>query len=181
MEKIKEFFSSPKKTAILGLIGSIVWVLANLINSVEKGFSSFSSIAIGYNIYFSITLLRLYKGKGNIELAKKLLIVSYIINIVINFVMIGIVAGNFILAIISLIPNGIILLYLLNILFGKFKIINNKVYIIPTILTFILFILYLVQLEKYVEEIILRAMECFGSIATVPYFYNYYELLKGGK
>ena len=80
MEKLKEFMRSPKKTAILGLIGSIL-MLANWIIY----FTPFSILdelcSICLIIYFIVILVRMFLQKGNLKFANYTLIISYIVTL----------------------------------------------------------------------------------------------------
>lgn len=94
MEKVKEFLKDTKKTVILGLISSILICCYHFYNIAVIEYSSFS-IAIltliatltelqfvGFLVYFIILLMRLYKKKGNIKLANRILAFSLVISLV---------------------------------------------------------------------------------------------------
>lgn len=155
MEKMKEILSNSKKTAIIGLIGSII------------------SLQTGFIIYFIIVLTRMYKRKGNIKSAKKIVVIlhgmnmlgrvlSFIVLILLDSVNITLV----IFSILALILDIIYLLFFFNIFFERSNCIDNKILVISTVIYSII-------------------MLCIGNINYIcqllilPYFYNYYELLKG--
>ena len=89
MEKIKEFLSSPKKTAILGLIGSILMLITTITTLYTTNIilNTYNLYIIGLIVYFSIILIRMYKQKGNIKLANILLVVTYIVSFVIKYLL----------------------------------------------------------------------------------------------
>ena len=75
-------------------------------------------------------------------------------------------------------------LYFINILLRKIKLINNKTFAIITIAVSIYQLLRCIFIIYGASEILLLDMLYFvkylAHITIVPYFYNYYELLKGG-
>lgn len=185
MEKIKEFFSSPKKTAILGLISCVVMLIFMFVYARVYSilYNCCSLYFIGLTIYFVIVLIRMYKKKGNIEIANYILISTSIISIISGIVL-GIMEGEplFSLNELSLI---IITIYLLDILLIKKTLINNKVFAVVVfgvaiyeIIKSCMFI-YDVGGIKYANMSYLVGR--FVQITIIPYFYNYYELLKEGK
>lgn len=186
MEKIKEFISSPKKTAILGLICSILEILINIIPTIiltPIGYKIMNSIVpAALLIYFIIVVMRLYKKKGNIRMANIVLILGYIINVIYS-ILVCIIVVHIIISpidIINIIVTIINIVYLYNILFKKaqIKYVTNKVFAISNIIVIILNIISKISLINYINigiviSIILPSL-------TLPYFYNYYNLLKGG-
>lgn len=179
---MKEFLKSPKKTAILGLIGSVIMLITTITTLYTSNLilNSYNLYIIGLIVYFSIILMRMYKKKGNIKIANTLLIITYIISSI-SVIFVGIVDGESFL--IDIIFFGTITLYLCNILFGKLKIINNKVFAV-IIIGFSVYklvrfgIYFLNETDMY---LILYSIKYLGYMAIVPYFYNYYELLKEEK
>lgn len=175
---MKEFLKSPKKTAILGLIGSVIMLITTFLSlTTNLILNSYNLYIIGLTLYFIIILMRMYKQKGNIQVANTLLLITYIISFV-GSMLVDIAEGNFIF--IDILYFGIIILYLCNILFGKLKIINNKVFAV----FLIGFSVYqLIRFGTYFLDekdlyLILYSIKYLGNMAIVPYFYNYYELLK---
>ncbi len=188
---MKEFFKSPKKTAILGLVGGIGMILY-FISIVTSLWDIINNLYIfGFIIYFIIILMRLFFQKGSVKVANYILIISYILSIVALLVMIipSIQEIFNIVGITYILMNVIIILYFCNIFFKKAKIINNKVFGISLIL-YVIF--NLVRVIKGIDgfmfyrysaefEITAWAMLYIGYLLTIPYFYNYYELVKGEK
>lgn len=193
MNKIKALFTSPKKTAILGLIGSIIlfaiygyYCFLNIFylqyyNSLFYIASQFISYlpVISILIYFIIVLLRMYYKKGNIKLANNLLIVSFILQsiwIVFNMVLVYIVSNNIIYLLYD-IPH--LLLGIANTLFffrifkKKKNFVNNKVYTIAMIL----YSIYCV----FTGSSFLSLIRHLCILSKIPYFYNYDKLLGGNK
>ena len=180
MEKIKEFLSSPKKTAILGLIGSILMLITTITTLYTTNIilNTYNLYIIGLIVYFSIILIRMYKQKGNIKLANILLLVTYIVSFVLSSV-VDFMQEESIL--IDIILFGTIILYLCNILFRKLKIINNKIFAVIvlgfSVFQIIRFIIYFFsETDLY---LMLYSIKYLGYMAIVPYFYIYYNLLKG--
>ena len=181
MEKLKDFFSSPKKTAFLGLIGSIIMLITTIttLDTTNITLNIYNLYIIGLIVYFSIILIRMYKQKGNIKLANTLLLVTYIASFIVSSV-VDLMLGESIL--IDIILFGTIILYLCNILFGKLKIINNKIFAVIvlgfSVFQIIQFIIYFFsETDLY---LISYSIKYFGYMAIVPYFYIYYNLLKEG-
>lgn len=194
MEKLKEFMRSPKKTAILGLVSSILMILYVFFNNKYNfivlliDFST-NLFALGFTVYFSIVLLRLIFCKGNIKFANLELVITLSISIIISVGLFIYYGGN-INNIIYLIINLIILLYLYNILIQRKIKINNKIFGV-TIILFIIWKLFNIIINKkiivsvynnFTQNFIfniLRFIMLISYIGVIPYFYNYYEILKG--
>lgn len=183
MEKIKEFMSSPKKTAILGLVGSVIMLLTTFTTLYTSNIilNSYNLYIIGLIVYFSIVLMRMYKQRGNIKIANTLLIATYIISFILFLFLFYFAHAE--LNLIDIIFFGTIILYLCNILFEKLKIINNKVFAVIiigfSVYQLVRFAIYF--LDETDMYLISYSIKYIGYMAIVPYFYNYYELLKGGK
>lgn len=182
MEKIKEFLKSPKKTAVLGLIGSMIMLITTLTTLYTTNIllNIYNLYIIGLLIYFAVILMRMYKQNGNIKIANTLLLITYIISFI-SVMLVDIAEGE--LFLIDIIFFGTITLYLCNILFGKLKIINNKVFAVIiigfSVYQLIRFAIYFLnETDMY---LISYSIKYAGYIAIVPYFYNYYELLKEEK
>lgn len=176
---MKGFFKSPKKTAILGLIASIIMLITTLTTLYTSNIilNSYNLYIIGLIVYFTIILMRMRKQKGNIKTANTLLLITYIISFI-GVILVDIAEGDFLL--IDIVLFGTIIVYLFNILFRKLKIINNKVFAIFLIgfsaYQSIRFGIYF--LDEKDLYLILYSIKYLGYMAIVPYFYNYYELLK---
>ena len=193
MEKIKEFMSSPKKTAILGLVSSILMIANIILNNKNSlliltiGIST-NLFVLGFAFYFIIVLLRLVFGKGSIRLADSILIIFLCISIIVS-VSLSIYFGININTIIYLVINLTIFLYLYNLLIKKKTKIDNKVFS----LVIIIFIIYQVVASFINKNLIASMYNNFSQnliiniiyfimkisyIGVIPYFYNYYEILK---
>lgn len=179
---MKEFLKSPKMTAILGLIGSVIMLITTFTTLYTTNIllNIYNLYIIGLIIYFTVILMRMYKQNGNIKIANTLLITTYIISFI-SVIFVNIVDGESIL--IDIILFGTIILYLCNILFRKLKIINNKVFAV-IIIGFSVY--QLIRFGTYFfnetdSYLISYCIKYLGYIAIVPYFYNYYELLKEEK
>lgn len=193
MEKVKEFLKSPKKTAILGLIGSILMLVTTFYTLYELIVMIVGSLymteilsiignlyIIGLIFYFFTVLMRMYKQKGNIKIANNLLMTTYIISLI-GAILLGIAQGESFL--IEFIFFGTIILYLCNILFRKIKFINNKIFAVVilgfSIYQLIRFGIYFLNEANF--HLILYSIKYWGYMAVIPYFYNYYKLLKEEK
>ena len=179
---MKEFLKSPKKTAILGLVGSVIMLIPMFLYSHYSLIYNFSHIYfIGLIIYFVIVLLRMFKQKGNIKFANYILILTYTVSILASII-VGIAEGEFFTLDDLLLI--IMTLYFINILLRKIKLINNKTFAIIIIAVSIYQLLRCIFIIYGASEILLLDMLYFvkylAHITIVPYFYNYYELLKGG-
>lgn len=179
---MKEFFKSPKKTAILGLVGSVIMLLIVLMTFSSQLLITntvYNLFIIGLVFYFTVVLMRMRRQKGNIKIANYTLIITYTITLI-GTISFGIAEGESIL--IEVLIYGIIILYLCNILLRKFKFINNKIYAVVVIG---LSVYQIVSIGRFlfiyndVAQYVIRDLIIILSyMATVPYFYNYYELLK---
>ena len=183
MEKLKEFMRSPKKTAILGLIGSILmlanWIIYFTPFSILDEFCSICLI-----IYFIVILVRMFLQKGNLKFANYTLIISYIVTILmiipnIKYIF-NIVGIAYVLSLVTMI------LYLCNILLRKNNFVNNKIFAIVIIIYTLIqlissldtFNLFAIKYSVFTEEII-YIINYIGYLFIIPYFYNYYNVLKG--
>lgn len=180
---MKEFLRSPKKTAILGLTGSLIMLIHMFLYSKQFLISTIYNVCfIGLIIYFVTVLSRMFKQRGNIKFANYILIITFIISILVSIIL-GILEGEFFTLDDLLLI--IMTLYFSNILLRKVKLINNNAFAI------IVIGLSIYQLIRYgfiifsVKEIeildLSYIIKHLAYITIVPYFYNYYELLKGGK
>lgn len=186
---MKEFFKSPKKTAILGLISSAIMLLPILFTNgiiYIIDYISYNFYFIGFIIYFSIVLLRMNGKNSDIKKANYFLIISIIITIISSGIW-GLLEGEGIFTLNDIALLAMIL-YFSNIFFKKAKFMNNKIFIIVvSIVSIYLIINNIVGLVTNYDEIIYfidLAYVLFGyikylaQIAIIPYFYNYYNLLK---
>lgn len=176
MEKLKEFMNSPKKTAILGSIGTLIMLIPVFKFTLGEDFFEFGVISmyhtyfLGLIVYFSVVLLRMFRGKGNIKLANYTILISLALASVCN------ILGGFYINVIVLL---ILELYLLNILLRKKTFITNKI----ALLIMVLYIFYFLIIPDYrvyffVENTFDYVTQLIGYIFIMPYFYSYYNLLK---
>ena len=179
---MKEFLKSPKKTAILGLVGSVIMLLIVLMTFSSQLLITntvYNLFIIGLVFYFTVVLMRMRRQKGNIKIANYTLIITYTITLI-GTISFGIAEGESIL--IEVLIYGIIILYLCNILLRKFRFINNKIYAVVIIGLSIYQIVsvgrYLFIYNDVALYVIRDLIRILSYMATVPYFYNYYELLK---
>lgn len=178
---MKEFLKSPRKTAILGLIGSLIMTITI--------FATYETHALIYNfcnlyifgliVYFIIILERIYCQRGNLKVTNFLLVGTYIISLCVT-IFEDITEGESI--IIDTLIFGIIILYFCNILFRKLKFINNKVFAITVIGVSMYQIINICRYSfEYNESnlyTILYLIRNLAYMTIIPYFYNYYNLLK---
>lgn len=179
MEKIKEFISSPKKTATLGLICGILVLLFEFIrlqHTFERIYITLGlifaedTIILGLIVYFTIILLRL-KGKNiNIKIANYTLLVTSIIQ-VINSIL------NFI-SIVHLITTIATTIFFVEIFFKKKLYINNIVFSILILLQQIVNLVLSMRNANMSSYIIMTIIGCISYLLIIPYFFNYYEILK---
>lgn len=180
---MKEFLKNPKNTAILGLLGGILMLCSNLLYNYYFGlafkgifFYSLklgleSVFSIGIIIYFLIVIMRLYSQKGNIKVAKYMLLVSLIVHIITIFLF----NQDIITSIIFL----AITLYIFRILFNKDMPINNIAFLIVLSAYSLLNCFSIIQQKDMLTGFKYLLIMYFSYIFIIPYFYNYYELLKG--
>lgn len=195
MGKLKEFMSSPKKTAILGLVGGIIMllftILAEYIFYIDYDYINIYSLIynlfiLGVITYFVVVLLRISKHNVSINIANSILITTFILSLL-GGIYIGISQGEGIILFDFLLFISI--LYFCNILFRKLNLINNKVFVIVVIsslmFNLIMNVLYILESSEItfgdLTNFIITPIRNMGYILTLPYFYNYYELLKEEK
>ena len=180
METLKGFFSNTKKTAILGMIGSILLFIINYISLRPLNILNRIVLILPYFslvIYFIIIVMRMYFKKGNVKVANFNLIFFFSVSILYNILIKVLykytyVSFEVIPNIITIILNIILLLYFRGILLRKKSVINNKMFAI---------ILILYCLYGFIGNILLfQIIITIGYLAIIPYFYNYYNLVKGG-
>lgn len=191
-----KFLANTKKLVLCGLISSILVIIApaiyyfidNLIN-----YEYYEKIEIlmyfivdivencinniyytGLIIYFSIILLRMNKKKVNIKLANYILITTIIIHTLFKEYY------NTVLTLLYFVVNILSILYFIKVLLGKRNFMNNKIFAISAIGVELIGIISLFEAVDYdyftnTFVIIVCAL---SKILIVPYFYNYYELLK---
>ena len=174
MGKVKEFLQDDKKTTILAFVGSVILLDYYFIFFFGGAFISiilYQTSVIGFAIYFTMALLKMYKENVNIKVANYVLIIMLIIQTVFEMIRLdnGICNTD---EFIGIIVNVILIMYFFNILLKKSHFINNKVYSITVIVGFAF---KMIQPSFFSSGEILLSL-C--SFTVVPYFYNYYELSK---
>lgn len=193
MESIKKFFASPKRNAILGLVSSILMLLQAvfiIVINVEFEFQEISHIiknfvSLGFILYFSIILYRMNRRRGNLKIATNILIVSLILTILllILFQFTGTMDSNNIIAIIV---NIIILIFLFNILKRKSTKFSNNIFLVMMVVyTIYQLVMDNMNIIIFTNEFDTRNFLIWlcnvSYLGIVPYFYNYYEILKEEK
>lgn len=180
---MKEFLKSPKKTAILGLIGSILMLSSWLIY-----FTPFSVLdklcSIGLIVYFIIILVRMFTQKGNLKIANYTLILAYILQLVMIIPSIKYAfTVNGIVYVMSLI---IVLLYFFNILLRKKNFVNNKIFAVVISLYTLVQLIFVIKSYNFfttryspIVETTIYSINYIAYLFIIPYFYNYYNILKG--
>ncbi len=81
----KEFLRDDKKTTILAFVGSVILLAYYLIFYFGGAFISiilYQTSVIGFAIYFTMALLKMYKKQVNIKVANYVLIITLIIQTV---------------------------------------------------------------------------------------------------
>lgn len=157
-----------KKTAIIGLIGSILLIIPNFIYLIIELTSYWYYITyvgllrtilsiigyIGLIIYFTTIVLRTHFKRGNIKLA--------------NYSLIGLFACSTIFS--PRIINIFLLLYFISII-SKKAFIPNKVFVIGMLLC---------SIHTFLGFSLTTLIMTIGYLMIIPYFYNYYNLIKKG-
>lgn len=171
MEKIKSFLKNPKNTAWLGLIINILYIC------IIRPFSIQYLYIIGLIIYFFVILLRIKGRKINIKKTQKILIISYVASLL-YYLIVFIECISYLYVFLYIFLNNLAsvlyvtsyIIYLCGIFNQKFYI-NNKIFFIITILcTFLM-----------PTNIFYRIAFILQNILTVPYFYNFYLIVKEEK
>lgn len=179
METLKAFFSNSKKTVAIALIMNILAIIS--VYFVYR----FYSIGIrlmaclenaGILIYFIIISFRLYQKKGNVKVANCILILYFIVRtlfLLINVFKISSITffDSIFIFIIPIIVHVISSLYFCKILFRiNIPFINNMIFT-----TALLIYVTNILISNFTIYSIILAL---SYLSTIPYFYNYYELLE---
>lgn len=193
MESFKKFIASPKRNAIVGLVSSILMLLQAIfiiVISKEIEFKEISHIiknfvSLGFILYFSIILYRMNRRRGNLKIATNILIVSLTLTILllIFFQFTGTMYSNNIIAIIV---NINILIFLFNILKRKSTKFSNNIFLVMMVAyTIYQLVIDNMNTTIFTNEFDTRTFLIWlcnvSDLGIVPYFYNYYEILKGEK
>lgn len=173
--------NSLKKNVILGLIFCAIMLFPLVFLDNLLAYLSYNFYFIGLTIYFAIVLMRMKKININIKIANNFLLATCIVTIITS-VIYGIIAGEGVLSLNHL-TLIVMILYFCNLFYKKPKLINNKMFSFVVIGVSIYFIIvYIIDLIKYYDLLnmsyIFNYLKFFAQIAIVPYFYNYYNLLK---
>lgn len=172
---MKEFLKSPKKTAILGLVGVAIMLISVLRYTLGEDFFEFGVISIyhtyiwGLLFYFIVVILRIFKQKGDIKIANYLLIVSFIIAIIGNTL-----GGQFV----NVIVLALFELYMLRTLLRKKNFVNNKIAFVILILYMIYAFIFKRSIFAFESDILDYLTQVIGLLFITPYFYGYFEILK---
>lgn len=193
MENIKKFFASPKRNAIVGLVGSILMLLQAIfiiVISKEIEFKEISHIiknfvSLGFILYFSIILCRMNRRRGNLKIATNILIVSLILTIL-SLILLQVADIMNFSNIIAITLNIIIYIFLFNILKRKSTKFSNNIFLV-VIVAYTIYQLVIDNMNTtiFTNEFDTRTFLIWlcnvSYLGIVPYFYNYYEILKEEK
>lgn len=134
-------------------------------------------LGVGLILYSIIVLLRMSKINIKIATANIILIISMILESYYSF------SQNLFVGILTI----LITIYVFVILFNKIdkvKFINNKLFLVFAILYIAFNLLRFLNIKNCTESIIVIPRiwaNVIGMIFIIPYFYNYYKLLKEEK
>lgn len=175
-----------KTIAILGLIGSSIPVIRNLINIIfymsnSMGFFLLEDILLlEYNIceialfvYFIILVCKLFTKRGNIKFACDFLIFCFVLQVAIDIINIirAYYNNEVIESVLLLIKDSIFLIYFICSLQNKKFFINNKIYGVTSIAYYLFYLCNNIKNSpKY------TIAYCIGSIIIILFFYNYYNI-----
>ena len=185
MNNIKDFLSSPKKTAILGLIVCSLMLLLNFIINFNIFNILTDLYVIGLIAYFIIVLIKMYNKQVNIKIANYILILAYSIQLLLSLIFnIGHLGFSRYLGYINffrlfcIFAYIIPILYFFNILLRKKNFVNNKFFAVVIIIYTVIELVSMMRYSIYgnVEILIIYYI---SYIFIIPYFYNYYKILKG--
>ena len=200
---MKEFFGSLKKTAMLGLISSILMMIYIIMqmSSRTQGFLviilnaiQLLPMLIGFIVYFSIVTLRMSKENISLKIGNNILLICLVITLV-AVVIITIIYYEFsIISILNIIIRSITIIFIYNVTLKKstkvswiwfaLSIVYLVVIDIINIINIWRAINYLLNLYPTSETItilILKTISCVSYIGIIPYFINYYNIIKEGK
>lgn len=193
MENLKKFITSPKRNAIVGLVGSILMLLQAIfiiVISKEIEFKEISHIiknfvSLGFILYFSIILYRMNRRRGNLKIATNILIVSLILTIL-SLILLQVADIMNFSNIIAITLNIIIYIFLFNILKRKSTKFSNNIFLV-VIVAYTIYQLVIDNMNTtiFTNEFDTRTFLIWlcnvSYLGIVPYFYNYYEILKEEK
>lgn len=203
MENVKEFFGSLKKTAILGLISSILMIIYIIMqmSSMTQGFLviilnaiQLLPIVIGFIVYFSIVTLRMSKENISLKIGNNILLICLVMTLV-AVIIITIIYYEFsILSILNIIIRSITIIFIYNVILKKSTKISwiwfalSIVYLVVIDIINIIniwrannYLLNLYPTSETITILILKTISCVSYIGIIPYFINYYNIVKEGK
>lgn len=193
MENLKKFIASPKRNTIVGLVSSILMLLQAIfiiVISKEIEFKEISHIiknfvSLGFILYFSIILYRMNRRRGNLKIATNILIVSLILTIL-SLILLQVADIMNFSNIIAITLNIIIYIFLFNILKRKSTKFSNNIFLVMMVVyTIYQLVMDNMNIIIFTNEFDTRNFLIWicnvSYLGIVPYFYNYYEILKGEK
>lgn len=185
LEKTKKIFTNPIITITIGLVGALVYAIIHIF--IMRSAPVIQSIL--YNlyyvmlvVYFICVLLRLKKINANMKIIQYMLLgsilISFVIYIISLFIYYSAISIHDILFIIPYIGFFIYFLNIFNIKEVKFA--NNNFFIASTFINILPFIILMFSASSFFE-ILMYLLNILLPISIVPYFYNYYNLVKEKK
>lgn len=203
MENVKEFFGSLKKTAMLGLISSILMMIYIIMqmSSRTQGFLviilnaiQLLPMLIGFIVYFSIVTLRMSKENISLKIGNNILLICLVMTLV-AVVIITIIYYEFsILSILNIIIRSITIIFIYNVTLKKSTKISwiwfalSIVYLVVIDIINIIniwkannYLLNLYPTSETITILILKTISCVSYVGIIPYFINYYNIVKEGK
>lgn len=200
---MKEFFGSLKKTAMLGLISSILMMIYIIMqmSSRTQGFLviilnaiQLLPMVIGFIVYFSIVTLRMSKENISLKIGNNILLICLVITLV-AVVIITIIYYEFsIISILNIIIRSITIIFIYNVTLKKSTKISwiwfalSIVYLVVIDIINIIniwrannYLLNLYPTSETITILILKTISCVSYIGIIPYFINYYNIVKEGK
>ena len=200
---MKEFFGSLKKTAMLGLISSILMMIYIIMqmSSRTQGFLviilnaiQLLPMVIGFIVYFSIVTLRMSKENISLKIGNNILLICLVMTLV-AVVIITIIYYEFsILSILNIIIRSITIIFIYNVTLKKSTKVSwiwfalSIVYLVVIDIINIIniwrannYLLNLYPTSETITILILKTISCVSYIGIIPYFINYYNIVKEGK
>lgn len=200
---MKEFFGSLKKTAMLGLISSILMMIYIIMqmSSRTQGFLviilnaiQLLPMLIGFIVYFSIVTLRMSKENISLKIGNNILLICLVITLV-AVVIITIIYYEFsIISILNIIIRSITIIFIYNVTLKKSTKVSwiwfalSIVYLVVIDIINIIniwrannYLLNLYPTSETITILILKTISCVSYIGIIPYFINYYNIIKEGK
>ena len=200
---MKEFFGSLKKTAMLGLISSILMMIYIIMqmSSSTQGFLviilnaiQLLPTVIGFIVYFSIVTLRMSKENINLKIGNNILLICLVMTLV-AVIIITIIYYEFsILSILNIIIRSITIIFIYNVTLKKSTKVSwiwfalSIVYLVVIDIINIIniwrannYLLNLYPTSETTTILIIKAISCVSYVGIIPYFINYYNIVKEGK